>query len=131
MRVLVCGGRDFDDTELMINSMLFLHEKTPFSCIIEGGARGADRGARTFAIYMNIPFETYFADWDKYGKGAGPIRNKQMIVEGKPDMVIAFPGGHGTANMIKQATNAGIKIIEIKENTSVNDSKKPKPTNRI
>ena len=55
----------------------------------------------------------YPADWDTHGRGAGPIRNKQMLEEGKPDLVIAFPGGKGTANMIGQAKEAGIPVREI------------------
>ena len=52
----------------------------------------------------------YHADWTKYNKAAGPIRNKLMLEAGKPDLVIAFPGGNGTINMIKQAKEAGIRI---------------------
>lgn len=53
--------------------------------------------------------------WGKeYNKNAGPIRNRQMIVEGKPDLVIAFPGGNGTNNMISQAILYKINIIKVK-----------------
>jgi len=50
------------------------------------------------------------ADWSRHGKSAGPIRNRQMLIEGRPDIVVAFPGGKGTANMIKQAVEAGVKV---------------------
>jgi UDP-N-acetylmuramoylalanine-D-glutamate ligase len=62
---------------------------------------------------MRIPVETYEADWDTHGKAAGPIRNKRMLDEGKPDLVVAFPGGRGTANMISQARKAGVEVIEV------------------
>ena len=52
----------------------------------------------------------YPANWKKHGRAAGPIRNKQMLEEAKPDLVIAFPGGAGTANMVKQAREAGVKV---------------------
>jgi hypothetical protein len=57
----------------------------------------------------------YPADWDKYGKAAGPIRNKQMLDEGNPEKVIAFrfKNSRGTQNMINQAEKAGIKTIVI------------------
>ncbi len=51
------------------------------------------------------------AEWSKYGRRAGPIRNKQMLDVGKPHLVVAFPGGAGTANMVKQAKAAGVPII--------------------
>jgi predicted Rossmann-fold nucleotide-binding protein len=53
------------------------------------------------------------ANWPKHGKGAGFIRNQQMLNEGKPDLMIAFPGGKGTADMIEKAIKAGIKVIEV------------------
>lgn len=114
MRVLVCGGRDFDDHMLLVKTLLEYQTEKPITCIIHGNARGADTLADRFADLTGIPKEVYPADWDKYNKAAGPIRNAQMITEGKPDLVIAFPGGKGTANMIKQAKDAGIPVKEIK-----------------
>jgi hypothetical protein len=85
--------------------------------IIEGGAKGVDRNAKAYAMQKGIPFEEYPANWDKYGKAAGPIRNKQMLDEGQPDLVIAFlaPNSKGTKNMIEQATKAGVpvKVINV------------------
>lgn len=81
--------------------------------VISGKAPGVDTAAIDWAINSWCDFQEYPADWDKHGKAAGPIRNKQMIDEGKPDYVIAFKGGKGTANMIKQAKEAGIPVIEI------------------
>jgi hypothetical protein len=81
--------------------------------IIYGGAYGADRLAREWAEEHCLGSECYPADWTKYGRAAGPIRNKQMLVEGKPDLVVAFPGGPGTADMVRQARAAGIRVIEV------------------
>ena len=66
-----------------------------------------------WAKEIDIPCWGFPADWNSYGKAAGPIRNKQMLDEGKPDVVIAFPGGTGTANMIMQATKAGVKVVKV------------------
>lgn len=112
MRVLVCGGRNFNDP-LTLGSWLGGINKNhgPISLLIEGGARGADLMAREFAKWQNIPTKTFPADWDRHGKAAGHIRNKQMLDEGKPDLVVAFEGGRGTANMIEQARAAGIKVF--------------------
>lgn len=109
MRLLICGGRDYDDFErvhLVLKGM-----PVPITTIIEGGASGADHCAAMFARAADIPLETYKADWKTYGRYAGPLRNTRMLTEGKPDMVIAFPGGKGTANMIMQAKQRGVHVI--------------------
>jgi hypothetical protein len=108
MRILVCGGRDYDNQKL-VDVILDTHlERWGGIHIIEGGATGADTLARNWAIKNKVPYTTFPADWRKLGKAAGPIRNQQMLDEGKPDMYIAFPGGSGTADMIKKAQNYGI-----------------------
>jgi hypothetical protein len=80
--------------------------------IIHGGARGADQLAGTIAELWRWPVEVYEADWDKHGKGAGPIRNKQMLDEGKPDLILAFPMlvSKGTWDMIRQGVRAGVEV---------------------
>lgn len=119
MRVLVCGHREFDDWDLLCKTMLnqgFVgEEKLSNLVIIEGEAKGADFLARVWAKWLGVKFEAYPADWNKYGKGAGPIRNKQMLDDGKPDLVVAFlaKGSVGTKNMIKQAEDAGVKTMVI------------------
>lgn len=80
--------------------------------IIEGGAKGVDETAQDWAITNFVKdCLTFKADWDKYGKSAGYIRNKQMLDEGKPDLVVAFPGGKGTKMMIDLAKKAGVEVI--------------------
>lgn len=109
MRVLVCGSRDYDDREAVFAA---LDDVKP-AHIIEGGAKGADRLAQYWAK-KNLPKEnlhTFEADWKGRGKAAGPIRNQQMIDEGKPDLVLAFPGGHGTADMVRRAKRAGVEVL--------------------
>ena len=81
--------------------------------IVSGKARGVDSVAIDWAVVNLCPFIEYPAEWDKYGKAAGFIRNKQMLEEGKPDIVIAFPGGNGTDNMKTIARMAGVQVMEI------------------
>lgn len=103
-RYLICGGRDFADYPAMDKALraLILHPED--AIIIHGDARGADRLAAQWGRANGaMRVEAYPADWDKYGKGAGPIRNRAMLDRGDPDVVIAFPGGRGTANMVIQA----------------------------
>lgn len=113
MRVLVCGSRHFNDYEKLKDVLASL----PISELIHGDARGADRLGARYAKSNSIPCRSFPADWEQYGKRAGPIRNSQMLREGRPEMVVAFlaPGSRGTQNMIDQATKAGVpvKIVEI------------------
>lgn len=81
--------------------------------LIEGGATGADRLAREWADMNGVQVLTFPAEWNIHGKSAGPIRNKKMLEEGRPDMVVAFPGGRGTQNMINQAHEFGVKVLLI------------------
>lgn len=111
MRVLVCGGRNYTDYEKLAAVLDELDLNERFTTLIEGGAKGADSLAKNWAVIRDIIVEEYKANWDTYGKSAGWIRNTEMLVKGKPDLVIAFPGGKGTHNMIRQATQAGIKVI--------------------
>lgn len=114
MRVLVCGGRNFFNKILFKRTMDALHEKDPITVIIQGGATGADYLAKHWAKCIAcIPQEEYKADWGQ-GRSAGPKRNAFMLKEGKPDLVVAFPGGKGTADMVKKALKAGVKVIEVK-----------------
>ncbi len=110
-KVLVCGGRNFDNRKLLntvLNRYLISH-------LIQGGARGADKLAGQWALERGISVTIYHAEWDKYGKGAGFIRNFAMLLEGRPDLVIAFPGGKGTAHMVKIAKKKKIPIIKVTE----------------
>jgi SLOG family YspA-like protein len=116
MRVLVCGGRDFNDSELMISVLDRLHTENLFTVLIHGNARGADTIADSWASRRGIPREPYGVpqgEWDKIGKKAGPLRNQQMLEEGKPDLVVAFPGGGGTKDMVRRAVKAGVSIHEV------------------
>jgi SLOG family YspA-like protein len=114
MRVLVCGGRKYRDEGYLFKVLDQLHnDGCRVTCIIEGEAQGADVLAAKWASRRAVPIEPYPADWEKHGPSAGPIRNRQMLIEGKPDLVVAFPGGTGTANMVAQAKAAKIKTIEV------------------
>ena len=87
MRVLVCGGRDFDDVGLMISVLDRLHTEKPFTVLIHGNARGADRMADAWARCRGVPREPYEVpqgEWDELGKKSGPLRNQRMLDEGKP-----------------------------------------------
>ena len=106
MRVLVCGGRDYKNKARVEQVLNYLPKKD--LVIIQGNAPGADYLAKEWAKENNVECLSFPADWQQYGKRAGYIRNKQMLDEGKPDLVIAFPGGTGTNMMVTLSESAGV-----------------------
>ena len=115
MRILVCGGRDYADREKLAAFLADLRRTRGITHLIAGGARGADTMAAEWATARSIPCLAYMADWDGLGPKAGPIRNQRMLDEGKPDLVVAFPGGRGTADMVRRAREAGVETIEVRD----------------
>jgi hypothetical protein len=81
--------------------------------IIHGEAKGADSLAKDWAKSRNIEQIGFPAQWDKYGKSAGFFRNTEMLKVGKPDIVVAFPGGPGTAMMCKIAEAEGVEVRKV------------------
>jgi hypothetical protein len=111
MKILVCGGRNYTDLAAVRLTLQELHTKKPISLVVHGAARGADSLAGQVAKEIGIPVKEYPARWDIYGRGAGPVRNLEMYQKEKPDLVVAFPGGSGTAHMVKLATNGGTEVF--------------------
>lgn len=114
MKYIICGGRDFGKCEeearviIKVLTKIIVYDRDAF--FISGGASGVDSSAETFAQAHGTPFAKVNANWRIYGKSAGPIRNLWMI-RLQPDAVIAFPGGNGTADMVKRAQQAKVKAI--------------------
>ena len=122
MRVLICGGRDLNPslvwhwleahaTELCADA-LGRSSNVLITHVIQGGATGADTGAERWARASEVPVSCFRADWEQYGRQAGPLRNTRMLAEGRPDAVIAFQGGKGTADMVRKARAAGLPVVE-------------------
>lgn len=128
---LVCGGREFNDQTMFDSAMgdLLRLRGCP-TVVIHGDARGADRMAGEWARRMAIepiPFPAKWTDLShpdavirvrkdgsRYDAKAGHRRNQQMLDEGKPALVVAFPGGAGTADMVRRARAADIDVAEIR-----------------
>ena len=109
-RVIVCGGRDYTNRKAVRNALEMVKRKHGPFVVIHGCARGADTLAGQEAAKMELGIMEFPADWDRYGKRAGFVRNEQMLVEGKADAVIAFAGGRGTAMMVKLAKDANVPV---------------------
>ena len=112
MKILICGARNYHDAKVVYQFMACLPKET---IIIEGESKGVDTIAWVLADILDLQVERYPADWGSYGKAAGPKRNAQMLLQGKPDLVVWFhkdiASSKGTANMISQAEAAGITVI--------------------
>lgn len=119
-RVLVCGGRDYADRARLFAVLDHYHaESGGFAVVIHGAAPGADSLADEWARLRGVPVEAYPAAWDDlsavpcvprrrrdgvpYNAAAGGIRNERMLREGRPDVVLVFPGGRGTEDMYRRA----------------------------
>lgn len=116
--VLVCGGRHYDDRVRLHTIMNALHHVRSIDLVIHGGASGADILAGAWAMDHGVVSKAFPARWALHGRAAGPMRNKQMLVEGKPDLVLAFPGGTGTADMVRQAVEHGVRTFNIPKQDS-------------
>jgi hypothetical protein len=113
MRVLVTGGRKYDDKATVFSTLAAVHAKHGVTVVIHGGARGADALSAEWARLRKIPCEVFEADWDKHKKAAGILRNIEMLRDGKPDCCIAFPGGKGTAHMLGLMRKSGLPLLVI------------------
>jgi hypothetical protein len=109
MKVLVCGGRSYLDHKRVFEVLDGLRPKH----VIHGGASGADRCANDWALVRGVRRSIYPADWTRHGRAAGPRRNQLMLDKEKPDLVVAFPGGRETADMVSRARAAGVRVMEI------------------
>ena len=121
VRVLVTGGRDYADKEYLFDVLDRWHAERGIECIIEGGATGADALAGMWANERGVMLHVFPAQWE-LGTSAGMLRNTQMLVEGKPNVVIAFPGDSGTENMMGIAQKQGVPVIRPHRDWQVRES---------
>lgn len=114
MRILVCGGRDAKIEDYSAVKAVLKAIVRTGDTIIHGGASGIDHFADIYAgtvVDAGVDCVRFPADWKKQGKKAGFLRNKKMLDEGKPDLVVAFKGGKGTANMVNLARKAKVPLL--------------------
>ena len=113
MVILVCGGRTYNNKDKVNEVLSSIHKEKPITVLIHGAAKGADALAGCWARENNIKEKQCPALWNTHGKAAGIIRNQKMLDDNKVDLVIAFPGGKGTADMVERAKKANIEVREI------------------
>lgn len=111
-KVIIAGGRDFADMDLLSQTILGLYSYSELSSleIVSGRARGTDRLGEVFAHEHDIPVKFFPAEWDKHGKAAGFIRNKEMAEYA--DVLVAFWDGKskGTSHMINLAKAQDLSV---------------------
>jgi hypothetical protein len=107
----VCGGRNFLSGVAVYYALDMLDAERGIDTVIHGGAPGADTLAGKWAEDRSKACRVEFPDWS-LGRKAGPIRNQKMLDDYSPEIVVAFPGGRGTADMIRRAKAKGIEVVE-------------------
>ena len=114
MKMIIAGGRDFMDLELLYRSCSEILKDKTVQEIVSGCAKGADRAGESYAKFNKIAIKKFPAEWDKYGKSAGYRRNKDMAEYA--DVLIAFWNGEskGTKHMIDLATSNKLQVHIIK-----------------
>lgn len=116
--MIVTGGRDFGARAFLFEALDGLHREHPITLLRHGDARGADRLADQWAYLRGVPRDPMPAEWERYRdrkpNPAGPIRNAAMLARSPVDLVIAFEGGSGTADMVRQALAAGVKVADLR-----------------
>ena len=121
-RLLVCGGRDYDNRDHVFTTLDRVHAKRPVSVLIHGKARGADTLAAEWADERGLEVWAFPADWKRDGNAAGPLRNQRMLDLAQPHGVVAFPGGVGTADMVRRAEAAGAVVMRVKPVPTISDA---------
>jgi hypothetical protein len=132
MKILVCGGRNYGQErdikgQLTAGALLerqflrdylnlYFEHHPDLTHVVHGDARGADQQGGAWGRAKGLHEVKVAALWDIYGKAAGSIRNRAMLELLLPgiDVVISFPGGRGTADMVSRALKAGFSVIEAK-----------------
>lgn len=112
MKLLVAGGRDYNREQHAFTILDLIHvfgNLGPVSLVIHGASKGADTLASQWAKKRGIEQAAFPADWETYGKFAGPRRNGEMMAM-KPDLGLLFPGGRGTSDCRHKLTAAGFLV---------------------
>ena len=118
MRLLVCGGRHFEDAEMVHHELTALHWRKPISVVVHGSIAGVGIIAEAWARRHGIAVVRYPPNWEFYGKKAEGLRSDFMLTDSRPDFVVAFPGWRHTADLVQRAINVGLAVLAIPPNTA-------------
>ncbi len=123
MRLIIAGGRHFDDVALIRAALARAHAIRPITVLIHGGSGALGITSEDWAREMRLHVVRYPANWREFGKRAEAIRNAFMIEDSRPDMVLALPGGNDTADLIANAARVGLPVIDAEGQSITTDAK--------
>jgi aspartate aminotransferase-like enzyme len=117
LKILVSGSRYYKNYRKILSFLTRMKQKHSEVIVVEGGARGADTLARKACEKLNIKCKEYNANWEKYGRAAGPIRNQQMLDDNDDIEIVAIfheelNKSKGTKDMLKRARKANKEIVK-------------------
>jgi hypothetical protein len=113
MKLVIAGSRFAELSAADLARLDAIHAEHVVTEVISGGAKGVDQGGAAWAAARGIPVRVFKPDWARFGRGAGPVRNREMAAYA--DAVAVFPGGSGTRNMLAEARRAGKRVFDFME----------------
>lgn len=114
-RVLVAGGTSDNAHSRIYHALYTVHERWCIACVIHGGRSETDLLAQAWADQQGIPTEIFAADWRRQGLAAGPTIQQRMFEVGRPDLLVAFPGGRGTPDLVERARERGLFVLDLRK----------------
>ncbi len=111
MTIIVTGGRDLLDFDFISRALSLWHARRPVALLVHGAAPGADTLCARWAKEQGIDVQPHPADWKRHGRSeAGKIRNAEMLHAHRFATLLAFPGGSGTADCVRQALSRDMDV---------------------
>jgi len=112
VRLIIAGSRSHRMTSDDFAALDKLHAEHRFTLVLHGGAKGIDRDGDLWALARSIPRKRMAAEWERYGRAAGPLRNERMAQEA--DALAVFDGGVGTLDMLTKAKARGLRVFDLR-----------------
>lgn len=115
IKIIVAGSRDFNDYQLLHNKLKYLTQNYDNSQIeiVSGTARGADQLGERYAKQYNIKVTKFPADWERFGRSAGPKRNIQMAHYADVAVVFQVNNSRGSQHMINTMRELNKRVVVV------------------
>lgn len=115
MRLLICAGRYYADNSECRQVLDVLHRIHSVTVLIHGGNQFLGAGIEEWAREHGADIVRYPPNWQRHGKLAERLRNRFMLGDSQPDLVMALPGGEDTEELIAHARSAGLQTLSIED----------------
>jgi hypothetical protein len=113
MRIIVCGGSHSEYSSAVAFELNQLHKRRPVRVLIHGGSQGVCVAAEEWARLNGVSIVRYPPNWVLFGKKAEAVRNAFMLEDSRPDLVMTFPGGRCTADLMRRALGLGLAVYNV------------------